>query len=251
MLIDKLSLGLSLRHQKYTTGNYSSRNSVNTSIGMDNILIISEGNKNFTTSAINQFVILSSPEIYELPNLTIIRSGLAYFFSARFLLSFDLIYTSSFKKNIFRYDYSAGFYSISNTNKNELYRESTLNYALGTEIFLSEFIAFRAGFYTNNSNNTKFSWIQGALKMIYEDTAGLDGMHVDSNIFIKGPGLRDEYVNLKGYTFGLGFYTGGNSISISYVREVGRGISAIPVGKLPQIVVVNYNSFYLTATSSY
>ena len=79
-----------------------------------------------------------SPATSQIPQVSEVRFGWAYFSSKKFTISSDLIYTSGYKMKIQNntYDTRLGVIGISDPFANDLRRNQTLNYSIGNEYFI-------------------------------------------------------------------------------------------------------------------
>ena len=161
MLTEKLSLGLSLRRIYVTGGNVSYRTNVTTAGrtgGPSSLIVQSTEDGGALANAFGLTIL--SPATYQIPQVSEVRFGWAYFSSKKFTISSDLIYTSGYKMKIQNntYDTRLGVIGISDPYANDLRRNQTLNYSIGIEYFILDNIVLRFGHFTNKSNNHEIHW---------------------------------------------------------------------------------------------
>ena len=175
-----------------------------------------------------------------IPEPVELRMGISYFLSKRFLVAADWIHTSDFSKSkkIYAYEPSASLVILTDREYRDLRVYATDNYALGLEFFLTDFIALRAGYHTNQSNSRNVSWLESAIAANLR-TNGKDLINLsnsNSSIVIYPNGQQStripNYVNLIGYSVGISYETSNTSLSLNYVIESGRG-SALPINFTP------------------
>lgn len=141
---------------------------------------------------------------YNIPSNLQVSLGNAYFFNKEFLLTGQL-----------------DVYGPQN-NFREFPIRTTINWGLGAEFYLYEWIAIRSGVY---SNNTKTKPI---------DTNGKD---------------QPPFVNLLGFTLGASLFRSGTSLSLTGSYSVGKGRGqAFADSVLTQEVQESQISFYLSGS---
>ena len=259
-LTDKISLGASLR-RTFVMGQNRLINAItmdSSSTSTDGITFLEGTQKAFGASVGNTIYKGPAytgrvPETYEL------RLGGAFFPTKKLMIATDLIYTSgySFKKNNTEVITSPSANIIILTDKDdlELKRYQTWNIATGVEYFLTDFLALRLGVYTNNANTKKIDWMTSALQA-YNRAAGDTETIASSggnSVQFRIPTLRDnprnEYVNTMGYSFGFSFATAKAALSLSIIKEHGKGAAQLDSMRPAQQLTYDASSIYLVITS--
>ncbi|MBP7282955.1 MAG: hypothetical protein KBA66_15335 [Leptospiraceae bacterium] len=255
MLTEKLSLGLSLRRIYVTGGNVSYRTNVTTAGrtgGPSSLIVQSTEDGGALANAFGLTIL--SPATYQIPQVSEVRFGWAYFSSKKFTISSDLIYTSGYKMKIQNntYDTRLGVIGISDPYANDLRRNQTLNYSIGIEYFILDNIVLRFGHFTNKSNNHEIHWREAAFFAQYrENSRASSNVALADNINYTLPEKRNQYINLTGYSFGIGLENARNSISLTVIIQNGKGIATIDRNQLPTTSVHRENTIYLSGSTRY
>ena len=71
------------------------------------------------------------------------------------------------------------------------------------------------------------------------------------NINYTLPEKRNQYINLTGYSFGIGLENARNSISLTVIIQNGKGIATIDRNQLPTTSVHRENTIYLSGSTRY
>jgi hypothetical protein len=265
MPVDQLSLGLSLRRKTVMGQNRllssfyaDSLKATNARTNID----FAEGTHNFYGAYENGRYIQKGGTTGRVPETTEVRFGAAYFASKDFLASFDIIHNTgyTFKKNQSEFSFDPTNSQAKLTWKSpevkELGRKATTNFALGIEYFLVENISVLLGGYTNFANSEKISWNETALQQAAKNIVGKEyASRLDASTTVAyafnnlADRVRNEYVNNIGYSFGIAYSSANASISLSILREIGKGTSQIDPNGLSQPLVYDSTSMYLVATS--
>lgn len=255
MLTEKLSLGLSFRRIFVTGGNVSYRTNVTTAGrtgGPSSLIVQSTENGGALANAFNLTIL--SPSTYQIPQVSEIRFGWAFFSNKQFTISSDLIYTSGYKLKMQNYVYNTrfGVLGLSDPYENELKRNQTLNYNIGIEYFVFENLVLRVGHFTNRSNNYEVHWREAALYALYRgNSLGSANVNLTDNLSYTLPEKRNQYINLTGYSFGIGIENARNSASLTVVIQNGKGIGTIDRNQLPTTSVYRENTIYLSGSTRY
>ncbi len=261
MPTDELALGFSARRRFVTSGSrlLSSITTTSSNSAPDSLSIAQVTDKRF--AVISQDQIITAPGVRgELPETYELRGGFAYFVSRYFLTSFDVIYTSGYRSS--QQNIGAELLSrtliVDNGDEPLLSREETLNVAAGLEYYVTDNFSLRGGFFTNKANSEDIDWFRAALigaarSVIREGNLSATDVFTQSNIVVAVPdlaqSLRNEHVDLQGYTFGLAWGDATSSVSLSFSLERGRGGAQIDPGGLPQPLVYENRTVYLVAST--
>ena len=255
MLTEKISLGLSLRRIYVTGGNVSYRTNVTTAGrtgGPSTVAIQSTEEGGASANAFN--LTLLSPSSYQIPQVSEVRFGWAFFINRKFTISSDIIYTSGYKLKVQNqtYDTRLGKLGISDPYVNDLRRNQTLNYNIGIEYFILDNIVLRFGHFTNRSNNEEIHWREAALFAQYrENSRASTEVSLANNLSFTLPEKRNQYINLTGYSFGIGLETARNSFSLTFMLQSGKGIGTIDRNQLPTTSIYRENTVYLSGSTRY
>jgi hypothetical protein len=169
-------------------------------------------------------------------------------------MSSDLIYTSGYKLKMLNYSYKTDFnqLSIADPYANDLKRNQTLNYSVGVEYFVIDNFVVRFGHFTNRSNNEQVHWGEAALLAVYrERSLASADVNLTRNISYTLPEKRNQYINLTGYSFGIGLENARNSISLTFLIQNGKGLGTIDRNQLPTTSVYKENTVYLSGSTRY
>jgi hypothetical protein len=259
--MDKLSFGLSLRRIIVTGGNRLYNEVYVDSIrgsGRSSVDFIEGTQTNFTS--IEGGIISQKPKLIgSIPETTELRFGTAYFPSSKLLASFDIIYTSGFKsfreQNEIQSQGARWNYIVNDKEIRELTRISTLNFAFGTEYYLADTFAISAGFYTNNANTKPISWTESAIDLGLQNynsnqlKATSGNGSITYQIPRSGTNPRNEYSNNRGISLGISWVTSKSSISLTYIKEIGKGNSRIDPNSLSQAFEYNAQTLYVMVSS--
>jgi long-chain fatty acid transport protein len=255
MLTEKFSLGLSMRRIYVTGGNVSYRTNVTTAGrtgGPSSITIQSTEEGGGKADTFN--LTLLSPSTYQIPQTTEIRFGGAFFINRKFTVSADTIYTSGYWMKIANntYDTRTGSIGLSDPYANDLRRNQTLNYSVGLEYFIMDNLVIRLGHFTNRSNNEKTSWGEAAWFASYRqiNRASTD-ITLRDNLTYKIPEKREQYINLMGYSIGIGLENARNSISLTLMIQNGKGLGTIDRNQLPSTSIYRESTAYLSGSTRY
>ena len=257
----KISLGMSIRRIIVTGGNrlynevyVDSARRAGTS-AVDFVEGTGDG-----FSSIENGVLTNKPKLTTaIPQTSEIRWGVAFFPTARFLASFDIIHTTGYKKRRNQDELSGSgsriTYTTTDTEIRELTRSATTNFALGMEYYLMDTFSVLAGIYTNEPNTKKVSWAQSAADL-YLQTAVANQISATSGensivyrIPRSGTDPRNEYSRNRGISLGFSWVTSKSSLSVTYIREVGSGNSRIDPNSLSQSFEYSAHSVYVMVSS--
>ncbi len=188
--IDKLALGLSISKIFITSSSddlqYIARSSVDNS-DPDDILFFPD-------------LHLSSFDDDDFPLTASV--GLAYFFSPKLLIAGDMAY----------YEGISG-------------KESSFNFAIGTEYYFTDIYALRSGFYTDNANTSELS---------------SNGVN------------QDEHVDIYGISLSLSRFSKNSSITLGFSYGIGNGeANVIQDSNAIYDVSIENISFYISSTYNY
>lgn len=258
---NKVSLGLSLRHQFVTAGNRLTNGFAYQSNSNSDGIYFTEGTNTANGGSVGQAPYVAGKLNGKIPETTELRTGIAVFPSKQFMAAFDTIYTSGYQKGMNQNDFyyfggSKNQYTIRDSDVQELRRYATMNFALGIEYFLSDNFSIRAGMFTNNSNSRNVNWLRTAVEGANRDLGS------DSEILAQTPNgtinyqlsalrnpVRNEYVNLKGYSLGFSWSTSRASIGLSIVKEVGKGGSQLDATRPSQQMTYDSTAVYVIVSS--
>lgn len=135
---------------------------------------------------------------------TVVKLGGAYFVSRAFMVTSDITYHSA-EKDVFGE------------------RESILNFSVGTEYYLNEKYALRAGLYSNFSSAPEVE--QGKINQV-------------------------EHIDLYGVSLSLSYFGKGSSLSLGGTYSTGSGDAQIIINS-PNIQDVDMNTWTIFLSSSY
>lgn len=251
----KIALGLSFKRnfvvgKKRSITSFSSSSATSTFSDTG----ILQSSNDMSAQVVENFIFVGPPESGEVPQVNEIRTGIAYFASPKFLMSFDVIYTSGYSKTLDRnrYELTTGTIFLRDSEDTSLYRKSTVNFAFGLEYYLTETLAFRIGSYTNYANSKNINWLDTAVNT-YLSEQNLTTFVISNNLLYQPESLqpksRFEHVDTFGYSMGLSWTTAKTSITLSYVREQGNGGSQIDTSQPAQTMSIRNYSIYLVASS--
>jgi long-chain fatty acid transport protein len=211
-------------------------------------------------SSIENGVITQKPKLTTgIPQTTEIRWGAAFFPTARFLASFDIIYSSGYKTRRNQDEFSRNgnrlVYSTTDTEVRELTRSSTMNLAAGVEYYLMDTFSILGGIYTNEPNTKPISWTQSAVDLYLQNTfanqisATSGNNSIVYNYARSGTDPRNEYSRNRGLSLGFSWVTSKSSVSVTYIRETGHGNSRIDPNSLSQSFEYSAHSVYIMVSS--
>lgn len=242
----KLSVGLSINRVISNGRGNRSQNSflLGTNSTGENTIGILQGTHDESGGKINDIISYTGPKFSaNIPQITEIRLGLAWFPSAKFLAAFDAIYTDGYKTKVDQTRYffsglSMPYILFSNNVDEELYRTDTLNLAFGLEYFFKENFSLRAGIFTNQANTPRIEWIDSILQSITNDVfdeeeyLNLDLNTTQTTLYyvpnignLFGKKRRSEHINNIGYSLGISWNLSRASFNLSLVYEYGKGNS--------------------------
>lgn len=253
MMTEKIGLGLSVRKPysmyMYQRDQYIQTSSYNSNARDINIF---DSSDRFNNALIGQPEAMNIPTNIPLklfgkpvtnggvPEPVELRLGISYFVSKRLLMAADWIHTSAFSKSksIYSYEPNVSLLVVTDREYRDLRVYATDNYAVGFEFFLTDQIALRAGYHTNNSNSRNVSWLESIVSS-HLRTNGKDLISLSSangSVVIYPNGQQStkipNHVNLIGYSAGISYETSYSSLSLNYVIESGRG-GALPINIMP------------------
>jgi long-chain fatty acid transport protein len=248
----KFSLGGSIRRNFIFNGEVDSK--INSTSTGNTASSIYQGSNKFASEIRPDDIYIKSPLTYKLPEVYEIRGGLAYFINSHLTISGDLIYTSGYKMLKSDQEYSVKNRKLFTTDplENEFTREHTLNYAFGFEIYITDKIILRMGSFSNMSNAKKIKWLdEASLSYLRNLNGGNFQIPLGSNATYTLGEKRTQYINLRGYSIGVGYENSTNSFSVSMVYQAGQGISVLDRFQLPTTTIYTDVSIYLTGSSRY
>jgi long-subunit fatty acid transport protein len=258
---NKVSLGLSLRHQFVTSGNRLTNGFRLSSNANSDDIIFLEGTDNASGGSIGNKIFKTGALNGRIPETSEVRTGIAFFPSKKFMAAFDTIYTTGFKRSSNQNE----FYLLGGRNNEliikdsdiqELRRYATMNFALGLEYYLTDNFSVRAGGFTNNANSKNISWLRTAVEAANRD-AGSDRETISQTqngiisyqlSSLRTP-VRNEYVNLIGYSLGFSWSTSRASIGLTIVRESGKGGSQLDETRPSQQMSFDSTAVYVIVSS--
>ncbi|MEM7182488.1 MAG: hypothetical protein AAF518_16355 [Spirochaetota bacterium] len=235
MPTEKVSLGASFRKTFVTSGVRRLSESLIQS-GNNDLVFNSLRTHNGSAANSSLGVFLGPPVTAEIPEVYEARGGLAWFANTKLQFSFDIIYTSSYRKYQRNLEV-APLERAALVNPPEiesLSREATSNFAGGLEFFITPNLAIKFGYFTNYANNKNISWVESALATsargnLASGIVPLYGESFSEQGFIgyRIPQLqereRTEHVDLFGYTLGISSSFHDSSLSIILIWEKGQG----------------------------
>jgi hypothetical protein len=252
MPTNKLSLGGSIRKNYIFSGEVDSK--INSTSTGNSASSVYQGSNKFASEIRPNDILIKSPLTFRLPEVYEVRGGLAYLIHSHFLISGDLIYTSGYKLLKSEQIYSMNNKKLSFTDslENEFTREHTLNYAFGFELYITDNIIIRMGMLSNKSNAKKIKWVdEASLSYLRNLNGGNFQIPLGANASYSLGEKRTQYINLMGYSIGVGYESHTNSFSVSLVYQSGQGISVLDRFQLPTTTVYTDLSIYLTGSSRY
>lgn len=122
------------------------------------------------------------------------------------------------------------------------------------EFFLRETFSVKLGYYTNYANSKEIKWGDSAIKSFLANT-GQNSLNLSSDpVAIYSPSAlspssRTEHVNTSGYCLGLSWSTARISITMTLIREKGKGASQIIDSQPSQVLRLDSTSVYLVAST--
>jgi hypothetical protein len=257
---DKLSFGFSIRHQFITAANrlISTFDAGSSAVSTDNITFIEGTHKGY--GGIRGNTIFRGPApTGRTPEITEVRTGIALFPNRTIMAAFDMIYTSGYTSKQSNteiiYSPSSRVIALTDSENLELKRYATLNFAGGTEIYLTEFMSIRLGSFTNFANSKPLVWTNTALSAANKSLGDTETLYNENNLAInyKVGSLREnprnEYVNNVGYTMGFSFSTSKASIGLNFIKEFGRGVAQIDSTRPLQSMTYDSTSIYVIVSS--
>jgi hypothetical protein len=258
---EKLSLGLSMRRILVTGGNrlYNEVYTDSLRASGANAVDFIEGTNNQFNS-VESGVITNKPKLNSsIPETSEVRLGAAIFPNSKFLASFDMIYTTGFK-SFKNQDEIQVFgnrtnYIVNDKENRELTRVSTLNFATGVEYYLVDTFAISGGIFTNNANTKPISWTESAIDLGLQNSFSNQIQLSNGNNSItyrnprSGTNPRNEHSNNRGISLGVSWVTAKSSISLTYIREIGRGNSRIDPNSLSQAFEYKSETIYIMISS--
>jgi hypothetical protein len=258
---NKVSLGLSLRHQFVTAGNRLTNGFNLTSNTNSDSIVFLEGTDKASGGSIGNNIYRTGALNGRIPETSEIRTGIAFFPTKKLMAAFDTIYTTGFKRNSNQNElYLLGGRNnelvIKDSDIQELRRYATMNFALGIEYYLTDNFSIRAGSFTNNASSKNISWIRTAVEAANRD-AGSDRETISQTqngiisyqlSSLRTP-VRNEYVNLMGYTLGFSWTTSRASIGLTIVKESGKGGSQLDGTRPSQQMSYDSTAIYVTVSS--
>ena len=250
----------SLRQKIVTSGNrlYSKFYLDSLQSSSTNNVDLTEGTHKANAASEGSYITIKRPLNKDIPQNKEFRLGSAWFATRKLMVATDLIYTEAYSKKKSNTEFSVGSNARLIQNDSEILElnyKSTLNYAIGFEYFLSDILSFSAGTFTNNANTKEIKWADSAIDLSIRSLVGAELIAKSGNndLVYKIPRAqenpRNEYVNNIGYSFGLTWATAKASISLSIIREVGKGQSRIDANSLSQPLLYEGFSFYIVASS--
>ncbi|MBP7281070.1 MAG: outer membrane protein transport protein [Leptospiraceae bacterium] len=255
-----VSLGLSVRRQFVTGGNRLMNGFLVRSNTTSDDILFTEGTHKANGGSVGTSVYKTGALNGRIPETTEIRAGIAVFPTKKFMAAFDTIYTSGFKRNadqteLYLFGGSSNELVIRDSDVQELRRYATYNFALGMEYFLTDNFSVRGGAFTNNSNSKNISWLRTALESANREINDreLVAQTADGSVYyqissLRAP-VRNEYVNLIGYSLGFSWSTSRASLGLTIVREAGRGGSQIDSTRPSQQMSYESTAIYVIVSS--
>lgn len=147
---------------------------------------------------------------------------------------------------------------INNSDEPLLAREETLNIAAGLEYYVTDNLSLRGGFFTNKANSEDIDWLRAAViaglrNVVREGNLSATDILSGTNVIVAVPELaqnvRNEHVDLQGYSLGIAWGDATSSVSLSVTLERGRGGAQINPMGLPQPLVYENRTVYLVAST--
>jgi hypothetical protein len=252
ILNSKISIGGSIRKNYIFNGEVDSK--INSTSSGSTASSVYQGSDKFASEIRPNDILIKSPLTYKLPEVYEIRGGVAYFVNTHLTITGDLIYTSGYKMLKSEQVYSVNNKKLftSDPSENEFTREQTLNYAFGFELYITDNIIFRMGTFSNKSNSKKIKWLdEASLSYLRNLNRGNFQVPLGENVIYTLGEKRTQYINLMGYSIGVGYETHTNSFSVSMVYQGGQGISVLDRFQLPTTTLYSDVSIYLTGSSRY
>ena len=255
MLTEKISFGLSMRRIYVTGGNVSYRTNVTTAGrtgGPSSVAIQSTEEGGGKVDTFNLTIL--SPSTYQIPQTTEIRFGTAFFINRKFTVSADAIYTSGYMIKLAGNTYNAksGVIGLTDPYANDLRRNHSLNYSVGFEYFIMDSLVLRLGHFTNRSNNEQTHWGEAAWFAAYRQiNRGSADITLRDNLTYTIPEKREQYINLMGYSIGIGIENARNSFSLTLMIQNGKGLGTIDRNQLPSTSIYRESTAYVSGSTRY
>ncbi len=199
MPLSKLSMGLTVSRVFNMAGSGSGRVVRNKSTADGKIVTP-------TGSFDNDMEIQEIKLLHNMPEVLEVGFGSAFFFSKTFLVTGDLTYHGS----------DSGFKEIPGG------LQSVTDFSLGTEVYVSDNVALRGGFFTNKAKTP---------------------------VLVDGGKDQSPHVNLYGETLGISLYKPGSSLTLSgsYSKGTGKG-QAIGDTAIDQTLEQSNSTIFLTGS---
>lgn len=258
---DKISIGASLRRILVTGGNrlYNEVYTDSLRATSSNPVDFVEGTGSEFSSIEAGVVKLRPRLVTSIPEITELRGGIAFFPTNKFLASFEMMYTSGFKsfrsQDELSLTQASVNYTIHDKEIRELTRISTINYAAGFEYFLADSFSISSGLFTNEPNVKPVSWLESSIDLAIQNQTGNQlkstsgGASVTYQNPRSGTDPRNEYSRNRGISLGMSWVNAKSSISLTYIRELGKGNSRIDPNSLSQSFEYSSHTFYVMVSS--
>ena len=126
------------------------------------------------------------------------------------------------------YDIRNKTIGITDPYANDLRRNQTLNYSIGFEYFIMDNLVLRLGHFTNKSKVDPIRWTEAAWFAAYrqQHRASTD-VTIWDNVKYTIPEKRDQFINLVGYSIGIGPENARNSISLTVMIQNGKELEQL------------------------
>ena len=150
------------------------------------------------------------------------------------------------------YNAKSGVIGLTDPYANDLRRNQTLNYSVGLEYFIMDNLVLRLGHFTNKSNNVETHWGEAAWFSAYRqiNRASTD-ITLRDNLTYTIPEKREQYINLTGYSIGIGIENARNSFSLTLMIQNGKGLGTIDRNQLPSTSIYRESTAYVSGSTRY
>lgn len=253
---ETVSLGFSLRRPFVTAEKRQKTGVINESSASSSALTLIQSTSRYSAAGRSGSAVVGTRESGGIPENPETRAGVALFPSRYWMVTADWIYTDGYLKTQDRTqaDVNGDVY-LNSPEVQILTRKPTHNLALGTEYYVTENLAIRAGFFTNRANSEEIAWLDGSIAAAARNL-GRNYLRIpmqNAGFYYNIPAAdsreRFEYVHLTGWTAGLSWGDARSSLTVSYVLERGRGSAQIDSGQSPQKLNVRSSSIMIVAST--
>ncbi len=260
MPTEKISLGLSFRHQFVTGGNRLTNAFSTSSFADSDSILFLEGTHKASGGRVGNTPLINGRLNSRIPETSEIRAGVAFFPTKKLMAAFDIIHTTGYSRQQNQNELILGggranTLVLNSNDVQELRRYATNNFAFGLEYFLNDNFAIRVGTFTNMANSKKISWIQSVVESANREINPVETLARTNNgvVQYKIGSLRDpvrnEHVDLIGGSLGFSWSTSKASLGITVIKEYGRGSSQLDATRPIQQLVYDSTAIYVIVSS--